>query len=153
MTGTLEPLEPEEAVDLYLAQRSDNASERTVQAHRYRLKLNTLLPSRCRPAKACDGEDSCAGKTGKHCVYLPSERSEAERRRTAVAQRRRQENRPIRLIPNENRIHILPCECFCSVMTIDTKRHQVPLIVCTSGHNRNYVMNIKVFRCATDLAL
>ena len=38
MTGTLEPLEPEEAVDLYLAQRSDNASERTVQAHRYRLK-------------------------------------------------------------------------------------------------------------------
>jgi len=38
MTGTLEPLEPEEAVDLYLAQRSDNASDRTVQAHRYRLK-------------------------------------------------------------------------------------------------------------------
>ncbi len=38
MTGTLEPLEPKEAVDLYLAQRRDNASDRTVQAHRYRLK-------------------------------------------------------------------------------------------------------------------
>jgi len=38
MTGTLEPLEPEEVVALYLAQKRDNASERTVQAHRYRLK-------------------------------------------------------------------------------------------------------------------
>lgn len=35
MTGTLEP---KKAVDLYLAQRRDNASDRTVQAHRYRLK-------------------------------------------------------------------------------------------------------------------
>ena len=38
MTQDLEPIAPEQAVDLYLAQREDDASERTVQAHRYRLK-------------------------------------------------------------------------------------------------------------------
>lgn len=38
MTQDLEPIAPQKAVDLYLAQREDDASERTVQAHRYRLK-------------------------------------------------------------------------------------------------------------------
>ena len=38
MTQNLEPIAPQKAVDLYLAQREDDASERTVQAHRYRLK-------------------------------------------------------------------------------------------------------------------
>lgn len=37
MTRELEPIEPEKAVDLYLAQKEEDASERTVQAHRYRL--------------------------------------------------------------------------------------------------------------------
>ncbi|WP_235728420.1 tyrosine-type recombinase/integrase [Halosimplex carlsbadense] len=38
MTQNLELIAPQKAVDLYLAQREDDASERTVQAHRYRLK-------------------------------------------------------------------------------------------------------------------
>ena len=38
MTQDLEPIAPQKAVDLYLAQREDDASDRTVQAHRYRLK-------------------------------------------------------------------------------------------------------------------
>lgn len=37
MTRELEPIEPKNAVDLYLAQKQEDASERTVQAHRYRL--------------------------------------------------------------------------------------------------------------------
>jgi len=38
MTQDLEPIAPQRAVDLSLAQREDGASDRTVQAHRYRLK-------------------------------------------------------------------------------------------------------------------
>jgi site-specific recombinase XerD len=38
MTRELEPIEPEKAVDLYLAQKIEDASERTVQAHNYRLQ-------------------------------------------------------------------------------------------------------------------
>jgi site-specific recombinase XerD len=38
MTRELEPIDPSKAVDLYLAQREDDATDRTVQAHRYRLK-------------------------------------------------------------------------------------------------------------------
>ena len=38
MTQELTPLYPEKAVDLYLAQREEDSSERTVQAHEYRLK-------------------------------------------------------------------------------------------------------------------
>ena len=38
MTQELTPLDPEKAVDLYLAQREEDSSERTVQAHKYRLK-------------------------------------------------------------------------------------------------------------------
>ena len=37
MTRELEPIEPEKAVDLYLAQKEEDASVRTVQAHQYRL--------------------------------------------------------------------------------------------------------------------
>jgi site-specific recombinase XerD len=38
MTNDLEPLEPERAVELYLAQRREDSAERTVQAYWYRLK-------------------------------------------------------------------------------------------------------------------
>lgn len=38
MTQELEPLEPETAVELYLAQRDEDSAERTKQAHWYRLK-------------------------------------------------------------------------------------------------------------------
>lgn len=38
MTHELTPLSPQEAVDLYLAQREEDSSARTVQAHEYRLK-------------------------------------------------------------------------------------------------------------------
>ncbi|MFQ3477452.1 tyrosine-type recombinase/integrase [Halonotius sp. F2-221B] len=38
MTRKLEPIEPDEAIDLYLAQKEQDASARTVQAHGYRLK-------------------------------------------------------------------------------------------------------------------
>lgn len=52
-------------------------------------RVNTLHPGRCRPAKAYDGVDSRGGEDREGVCLPPSERSEAERRRTAVAQRRR----------------------------------------------------------------
>jgi len=38
MTRKLEPIEPERAVELYLARREDDASANTLQSHEYRLK-------------------------------------------------------------------------------------------------------------------
>lgn len=60
MTGTLEPLAPEDAVEQYLASRTHDASKSTIQNHRYRLKQFTKWAEQQEPAF-----DNMNGLTGR----------------------------------------------------------------------------------------